>query len=322
MIRHPLRGIKTFFILALPFVASTLILLWVYAYSVLEQAPSMLITYRFYRTLYVIIAGSVLAFSGVVLQVVLRNPLVDHYVLGVGSGALFATYVSIAILGYNPAFISSFSIAGGLSALFLSVFIAERISGSDVAYVLAGISVTTLFSGFSLFVYYYLIARYPFAGLLLVGSFVHAKPSLAVYMALPVSMACFGYVFLSKRLNTMILGDDFAAQLGVNPRVTRMISSIIAGASSSVVVGFFGTIGFIGLMAPHIARLLLRTSDSRVVIPLSTTIGTLLLSLADFTSRYVTAPIYGEVPAGVLVSAVGAPFFILLLLTRLGGRRL
>lgn len=305
-----------------PLAIAATILYVTLVYSEIQSVPSMVGVYRFYRSLYVIIAASVLSFSGSVLQMALRNPLVDHYVLGVGSGALFATYLSITVLGYNPFFVVLSSIAGGLLALALTITLAEKISGSDVAYVLAGISVTTLFSGLSLFAYYYVVARYPFAGLLLVGSFVHARPSLIYYVVVPVVISCFGYVYLSKKLNTLVLGDDYAAQLGVNPRHTRLISSLLAGAASSIIVGLFGTIGFIGLVAPHIARFLVKTSDSRYVVPVSATNGIILLYAADLTSRYIVAPVWGEIPAGTLVSAIGAPFFIFLLIARFGRGRL
>ncbi|MEM4913999.1 MAG: iron ABC transporter permease, partial [Desulfurococcaceae archaeon] len=161
-----------------------------------------------------------------------------------------------------------------------------------------------------------------YASLLLVGSFVHSRPVYLWYITPPVFLVLFGYLYLSKKLNTLQLGDDYAMQLGVNPRTTRLLSSLIAGASSSIVVGFFGTIGFLGLVAPHIARFLLRTSDNRVVIPVASTTGMLLLYVTDAASRHITAPLWGEVPAGSLVSLIGAPFFVALLMSRFSRRRI
>ncbi|MEM4912725.1 MAG: iron ABC transporter permease [Desulfurococcaceae archaeon] len=319
-----LTGKPIYYLFSLtPLVVFFVVVLCTHAVNTAANAPHVLVEYRLYRTLYALVAGGVLSVSGCLLQSSLRNPLVDHYVLGIGSGAVFATYVAVLVLGYYSLLATALAAtAGGLLALFLAVAIAERISGSDVAYVLSGVSIATLFSGLSAFTYYYAVTRYRYASLLLVGSFVHSRPVYLWYITPPVFLVVFGYLYLSKKLNTLLLGDDYAMQLGVNPRTTRLLSSLIAGASSSIIVGFFGTIGFLGLVAPHIARFLLRTSDNRVVIPVASTTGMLLLYVTDAASRHITAPLWGEIPAGSLVSLIGAPFFVALLLSRFSRRRM
>ncbi|MEM3926174.1 MAG: iron ABC transporter permease [Desulfurococcaceae archaeon] len=272
--------------------------------------------YRLYRAIYIVISGIALSYAGCLLQSTLRNPLVDHYILGIGSGALLATYLCILITGYNVRLIATVAIIGGLLALFLTTSLAEYLSGSDVAYVLAGMSINSLFSGLSILLSYYVVTRYPYASILLVGGFTLSRPGLLPYL-LPLAIVVIPtYFILAKRLNVVLLGDEYAMQLGVNPRTTRLISSIISGCIASMVVAFFGIIGFIGLMTPHVSRFLLKTSDNRLVIPMALGLGVGMLYLTDLLSRSIAAPVIGEIPSGAVVSAIGAPFFTLLLIRR------
>ncbi|MEM4717658.1 MAG: iron ABC transporter permease [Desulfurococcaceae archaeon] len=295
------------------------VLIGIISYTIISliDAPNVLINYRFARALSASLCGLILAISGCFLQSSLRNPLVDHYILGIGSGALLFTYLSILITNrYSLTSANTMAVIGGLIALALTISIAEKLSGSDVAYILSGISVTTLFSGLSMFSSHYVVTRYRYASVLMTGSFVIARKELMPPIILATLITVVGYLMLAKRLNVIILGDEYAKQLGVNPVRTRTITSIIAGISSSIVISIYGLIGFVGLISPHMARAILKTSDNRLVIPLAATIGALLLYFTDLLSRNIMAPVWGEVPSGSIVSLIGAPFFIILLLTR------
>jgi iron complex transport system permease protein len=208
---------------------------------------------------------------------------------------------------------------GGLSALAVTILIAESISGSDIAYVLSGIGVTSLFSGLSVLLLYYVSSRYGYASLMLTGTFIQSRPENLPYALIAAILVVLGYVVLAKRLNVVMLGDDHAAQLGVDPGLTRLLASIIAGVSASIIVSQFGVIGFLGLVTPHTARFLLKTSDNRLVIPLAMALGSLLLFTTDTLSRSLVARVVGEVPAGAVISAIGAPFFLVLLVRRFRG---
>lgn len=300
-----------------------LLILLIYSFTILSSinAPSILINYRVIRAMSASLCGFILAISGCLLQSSFRNPLVDHYILGVGSGALFFTYLSVLIMNdYSLTTASAMAIIGGLSALSLTIVLAERLSGSDVAYVLSGISVNTLFSGLSMFASYYVVTRYKFASVLMTGSFIIARKELLPSILLSAGISLIGYLLLAKKLNVLILGDEYSKQLGVDPVTTRMMASIIAGVSSSMVISTYGLIGFIGLVSPHIARYTLKTSDNRLIIPFSAIIGLVLLYSTDLLSRYVVAPIWGEIPAGSIVSLIGAPFFMALLISRFSRR--
>jgi iron complex transport system permease protein len=154
---------------------------------------------------------------------------------------------------------------------------------------------------------------------MLTGTFIHSRPENLPYILLAVILVVVGYVLLAKRLNVIMLGDDHAAQLGVNPNLTRLSASIIAGVSASIIVSQFGVIGFLGLVTPHIARFILKTSDNRLVVPLAMALGSTLLFTTDTLSRSIMTKIIGEVPAGAVISAIGAPFFLILLIRRFRG---
>ena len=300
--------------------STTLPILYTYIVTLNEGLPGRILTYRLYRALYTILAGTVLATSGCILQASLRNPLVDHYVLGTGSGALFAVYATLLVLDHVTLWIISLAAAiGGLSALAATILIAEGISGSDIAYVLSGIGVTSLFSGLSVLLLYYVSSRYGYASLMLTGTFIQSRLENLPYALIATILVVIGYVILAKRLNVVMLGDDHAAQLGVDPGLTRLLASLIAGVSASIIVSQFGVIGFLGLVTPHTARFLLKTSDNRLVIPLAMALGSLLLFTTDTLSRSLVARVVGEVPAGAVISAIGAPFFLVLLVRRFRG---
>lgn len=253
------------------------------------------------------------------LQASLRNPLVDHYILGIGGGALFSTYLYLLIAPYTIYGRLLSSVAGGLGALALTLSVAEYMGGSDVIYVLTGIGVSTALSGLSILLSYFIVVKNPYAMHILLGSLVLASGAwIPILTALLVFNAII-YIVISKPLNAIMIGDDYSYQLGYNPRFYRLLSVIVAGTTSSIVVSCCGLIGFIGLVTPHISRFLLGTSDNRLVMPLSGLLGALILLLADNMSRLVLVSQVGEVPVGAIASVIGAPFFIIILLKRVRG---
>jgi iron complex transport system permease protein len=271
--------------------------------------------YRFYRDTYAFLAGLILGFSGSVLQASLRNPLVDHYVLGIGSTSLFAAYLAIALLGsVDLVLIAVSSLAGGLSGLALSLSLANYLGGGEVAYVLAGVGVASLFSGLSFILSYYILQKQPYAWALLLGSFATPLKEYLPYLVAASFISLIAYLQLARKLNLLLLGDIYSKQLGVDPKTTRLVANLVAGGLSSIVVGFFGTIGFLGLVAPNLARLLFKTSDNRVTVLNSSILSGILLLATDLATRKVLVTKVGEIPAGGVVSAFGGVFFLLILL--------
>uniref|UniRef100_A0A7C2FRG1 Iron ABC transporter permease n=1 Tax=Thermosphaera aggregans TaxID=54254 RepID=A0A7C2FRG1_9CREN len=303
------------------FIASIIFpIAYTYFSSINQNVSEVILSYRLYRSTYTVLAGIVLASSGCMLQSTFRNPLVDHHILGVGAGALFAVYLALLLHGYSSMFIIAFAAsAGGLLALFISVSIAEIMSGSDAAYVLSGLGVTSMFSGLSILLLYYVAPKYGLASLMLTGSFIHSRKDMMPYILTPALVMVVSYFVLARKINTVMIGDDYALQLGVNPRRVRLTAALIVGISSSLIVSMFGMVGFIGLVTPHMARLFLKTSDNRLIIPLAMSLGSILLFTTDLFSRTIAAEVVGEVPAGAVTSAIGAPFFLILLVKRLRG---
>lgn len=289
-----------------------------------QQIMDKILLYRETRLIVALLSGLILGFTGSFLQSSLRNPLVDPYILGIGGGALFATYMyhlffKITNL-YWGALIASI---GGLTALALTLVIAESIGGSDVAYVLSGIGVSSMFSGLSIATYYIIISVNPAASYvytLLIGSFINVTPSRIPIMFWSLLVLIISYFVFSKSLNALVIGDDYAKQLGYDPRFIRRIITILSGITASIVVMVSGIIGFIGLVSPHIARLIIKSNDNRLVIPISGLIGSLLLISTDNFSRIILSNLFGEIPVGALASSFGSPFFLFLLIKRFRGR--
>lgn len=302
--------------------ATSILLLAVLMYFSIYYEPltTVLLNYRFNRVLSVVFTGFILGVIGSYLQACLRNPLVDHYILGIGSGSLFTVYLSIILFGFNIYVSSSVAIIGGLTALFITISIAETIGGSDTAYVLSGLGVNSLFSGLSILLIYIVSSKYPLAIHLFIGSFALASPDHHLLLMILSIILLSSYFILVKPLNTLMLGDIYAKQLGFNPRFYRSLTIILSGSLASIVVSLYGLIGFIGLVSPHISRFLIKTIDNRLVSPLSGVVSALLLLLTDDFSRMILSNYIGEIPTGAIVSVFGAPFFLFLILTRFRGR--
>ncbi len=285
-----------------------------------NQVNPLVMKYRYTRVIEVVLAGLILGVSGAYLQSALRNPLVDHYILGIGSGALFSVYVFILFSSIYYVVLPFIAVVGGLTALFLTITIAEIIGGSDISYVLAGIGINSLFAGLAHLLSFLILVKNPYALYLLAGGFTLASPDYGIPLLISAIIVFATYPFLAKPLNALLLGDELVYQIGYNPRYYRLLAIIIAGIFSSVIVSYFGLIGFIGLVSPHISRFLLRTGDNRFIIPLSGIVSALLLLITDDLARSVFVNIgIGEVPAGSIVAVIGAPFFVFLILSRYRG---
>ncbi len=281
--------------------------------------------YRLTRIMAAILVGLILGLTGALLQSSLRNPLVDHYILGIGSGGVFAVmlFYLFSSNAYSLAISTVIAAVGGLVALTITVMVAESVGGGDIAYVLAGIGVNSMFSGASLLLSYIVASKNPYIAYALVGSFIAIDPDWIPLLEVLSAISFILYILSSKPLNTLLMGDEYAAQQGYNPRTTRLLIVLFSGVIGASVVACCGLIGFIGLVSPHIARLMLGTSDNRLVPVIAGLTGAILLLLSDNFSRLVLAGPFlvsvGEVPAGAIVSLFGAPFFISIMIRRLKG---
>jgi iron complex transport system permease protein len=253
------------------------------------------------------ISGAILAASGVAFQSVLRNPLAEPYTLGVASGAAFGA--ACAILASVP-WVTAAAFIGGICTLFFVWALSKRGNDLDISRViLAGVIVGSILSAWLTLLK--AIAGDQVSAIIvwLLGSFSAASWN----DALPLSLAFFVILFVCvsnyKEMDIMASGAD-AASLGLD--VSRKRLFILGGASLAVsfVVSRFGIIGFVGLVAPHLLRILFGPSHSKL-IPLSLLGGAALLSAAD-----TTAKMWNELPAGILTVLIGGPVFCVILWKR------
>jgi iron complex transport system permease protein len=278
---------------------------------------TILFDIRLPRIVLALIGGIVLSVTGASLQGVFRNPLVDSYILGVAAGAGFGAAIAIAFLPSLTVMTQVLAFSFGILAFLLTVF-AARTRGETpiVSLVLCGVIATALFSaGISLIEF--LTNPDQLAGVVywLMGSLSSATWS-DVLEILPVTVAGFAIVFLMRwRLNVLSMGEEEAKSLGVNIERDRLIILVASTLMVSAIVSVTGIIGWIGLVVPHIVRMLVKTPDNRVVIPLSAALGAVFLIVADDLARSLFV---FELPVGLLTTLIGAPFF-LYLLKRRGG---
>jgi iron complex transport system permease protein len=262
------------------------------------------------------LVGGMLASSGAAYQGVFRNPLADPYLLGAGAGAGLGATIAVgghAALVTVP--IAAF--AGALVAVFLAYFV-STVGGSNpspAVLLLAGFAVMTFLTAIQTFlqqrqvdtireVYSFILGRLTTSGWSDVRTVVpYAVVSTAVMLA------------HRRSLDVLAVGDDEAASLGMHVTRTRLIVVAAASLSTAAAVSVSGLIGFVGLVVPHVVRMLFGSSF-RVVLPLSILFGGAFLALADVVARTALSP--GEIPIGVVTAVFGAPFFVLVLRT---GRR-
>jgi iron complex transport system permease protein len=280
---------------------------------------------RMPRVLTAAVVGGTLAAAGVVMQALLRNPLATPFTLGVSAGAalgaiLVITFVSTDIsagfFAISGGAIPLASLAGALVAALIVYALATRPGRamSTTVLLLAGVTLNAFFSALILFVQYsadftqtYRTVRW-LMGDLDVGSFA---PILAAMPLILVALAIFAT--LPRSLNLLSVGNDIAATRGVDVGRTQRLAFFSASLATSAAVSLAGPIGFIGIVVPHLVRLMVGV-DHRVVLPASVLFGAAFLIGCDLIARTVLAPV--EVPVGVVTAILGGPFFLWLLVRR------
>ncbi len=283
---------------------------------------AILFSIRLPRILLAVLVGSGLAVAGAVMQGLFRNPLADPGLLGVSSGAALAA-VAIIVLGNS--FLSEFVHLLGTAALPLAAFIGSlcttvlvyklsRMGGRlhIATMLLAGIAINAL-TGALIGVLVYMADDSQLRSLTFwqMGSLGRASWSevgVSAAIIIPVTLLL---LRLSRALNAMVLGEDEAQYLGINTDMLTRFAIVLCACLVGAAVAVSGMIGFIGLVVPHLLRLVLGP-DHRGVLPGSLCVGGSLLVIADTCARTLVAP--AELPIGLLTAAIGAPFFMYLLL--------
>jgi len=274
---------------------------------------------RLPRVLVGFLAGATFALSGMVFQALFRNPLVSPFTLGVSAGASFgaAVYIrlgiSFALLGISG--ISLFSFGGALLSIFIVWSLAKVKYGSSTAkMLLAGVAVSFFFVSLILFIQYLsdINKSMQISRWLMGGFFVYGYKPL--FDLLPfASVGIFSIWYFTHELNLFMTGEEMATSRGVDVHRTIKILFVLISLMIGGVVSVCGPITFVGIIAPHICRLLVG-SDHRYLTPATFLFGGLFLVLCDTLARALAAP--AEIPVGVITSLLGGPFFLWLLRTK------
>jgi iron complex transport system permease protein len=285
---------------------------WPQAVTWQPSAETIVLELRLPRVLIAMLVGLGLSVAGATFQGLLRNPLADPYVLGTASGAAFGAAVAVllpiqvALLGLG--LIHVFAFVGALAAVAvvyrvsrlgaLSSLTSVLLTGYAVGSLLAaGLAMTMYLSGNNLRqIFFYLLGSFSLASW---QQLVVALPVIAAGSALIVARA--------RSLNALLLGEETAAHLGIDVRRDRLLLLVGGTLVTAAAVAISGLIGFVGLVIPHLVRLVVGP-NARLVLPLSAIYGASFLALADLVAR---TP--GELPVGVITAVLGAPFFLYLL---------
>ncbi|MDY6083791.1 MAG: iron ABC transporter permease [Dialister sp.] len=277
---------------------------------------------RMPRLVLAALVGSGLAVCGVVMQAIVKNPLADPYILGISSGASLGA-TSAVLLGAGMAFgENSVGICAfiGAFAISLGVLFISNLGGrsSSMKLLLAGMALSAVCSAFSSFIVYFANNKEGIQTITywMMGSLAGAKWNTLIVIA-PIVIASILFFWTQSRvLNLMLLGDESAITMGTDLHAYRegylLISSLIVG----FVVYSAGMIGFVGLIIPHVVRMLIGP-DHRGLIPVSALVGAIFLVIADGLCRIIIP--HTELPIGILISMIGAPCFIYLMVKRTYG---
>lgn len=265
---------------------------------------------RIPRVLMAVIVGANLAISGVLLQGVMRNPMADPGITGISSGASVVVMIVMLYFPGATASVPVFGFIGGILACVLIYSLAWKQGLSAVRIVLAGVAVNSILGGVSS-----LISILNSESLSSVLTWLNGElgkkgwdkvSTIAIYSAVGLVLAMLSY----RCCDLLALGDKNTKSLGYNPNLLRIIISAIAVFLAGISTAYVGVIGFIGLVVPHMSRMLMG-SEHKYLIPFSGLLGSIVLLLADTVGRIVIAPY--EIPVGVIMTVCGGPFFLYLL---------
>ena len=281
---------------------------------------------RLPRTLLCMIIGGILAISGTVMQGLFRNPLAEPGIIGVSAGAGLGAAIAIVVFSsiaseypllMNVAALPLFAFLGGALTTLLVYSLGTNKNGTSVAVMLlAGVAVGSL-SGAGIGYLNFIADDQMLRDLSLwsMGSLAGATWSSLLLAFICLSILLVVFMINAKGLNALLLGEAEAGHLGVNTQKLKRSMILLTAAGVGVTVSISGMIGFIGLIVPHLGRML-TGPDHKVLLPLSAVMGALLLTAADIIARIAVTP--AELPVGIVTATIGAPFFLYLLFKQRG----
>ncbi|OPY28400.1 MAG: Cobalamin import system permease protein BtuC [Methanocella sp. PtaU1.Bin125] len=284
-----------------------------------EMAGAIVVDIRMPRILLAGFAGASLAVAGAVMQGVLRNPLVSPFTLGLSSAASFGAALAIVagpgimgalFVGNQNALIVAMAFAFGIASMLL-IYAVTRMSDDQSTIILAGVVLGYMFSA-GVLVLKYLTNNEKLRDitLWLMGGMWGANWGSAVLVAIVTVLVLLLLTLKAWDLNALSAGDEVARNLGVDIGRTRMYCLLLATLMASSCMAFTGVIGFVGLMSPHICRIIIG-NDHRYLIPCSALMGALILLLSDTFARTIMIP--QDLPVGIVMYVIGGAFFLFLI---------
>lgn len=265
---------------------------------------------RFPRIIVALLGGAMMAVSGVLMQAVMRNPLAEPGIIGVSSGAALAAAVAVSFFPAMSALAPAFSFLGGMAAFALVYALAWSKSLSPLRLILIGIAVDTLFKGMSDIFTAAAGGSYSGAASIIEGNISLKSWADVKIMAVYAVVGLLLSLLTARSCNLLALSDQTAASLGVNVNAMRIVISAVSVLLASICAAVIGSVSFLGLIVPHIARLLVG-SDHKLLIPYSALLGALVFLSADTIGRVIAYPY--EISASVLMSVIGGVTFVVLL---------
>ncbi|MFD1136404.1 FecCD family ABC transporter permease [Paenibacillus urinalis] len=281
-----------------------------------DQWNTIMWDIRIPRVLLALIIGANLAVSGALLQAVMRNPLADPGLTGVSSGAAVTVlFIMLVMPEYSSLIPIAAVVGGGIAAIMVYAWAWTREKGiTPVRIILSGVAVNAVFGGVIGLLSILYSDKLPAALSWMNGS-LSGKGMGDVLRILPYSIVGWGLAFLCiRQANILKLGEQVAHNLGQNLNRVRFTLSFVAVFLASISVSIAGLVGFVGLIVPHMARMMVG-SDYKYSIPFSLALGAIILIVADTIGRSAFSPL--EIPAGIVMAMVGGPYFLYLM--RKGG---
>lgn len=277
------------------------------------QTEMIILDLRMPRVLLALLVGAALAVAGAIAQAVMRNPLAEPGILGINSGAALAATVLIVALDNAPIQFLPWAGFAGAAAMAAAIYMLSWRHGgtSSLRIILIGVGLSALTGAVTTFLTAFgEIGDVQRAMIWLAGSVYHADwhgvQVLALWLAAPLALT----MMSSRELDLIRFGDQAARSLGQNVNPVRALMILLCTLLSGAAVSAAGLIGFVGLVAPHMARRLVGPAHARLV-PVAALIGAILVMAADLAGRTIIAP--AQLPAGIVTALVGAPFFAWLL---------
>ena len=275
------------------------------------QDRTLLIDLRLPRALLAAIVGAALATSGAVYQTVFRNPLADPYLLGAAAGAGLGATIALTSVGADlRSLLPVFAFFGAISAVLVSFFISGKFFAEPNSLLLSGIAVGSFATAVQTYLQQRNSASLRPVYSWILGELTVANWQVVTWSSIYILIALIILFTVSKQLDGLMLTDEEAYSLGINPNKLRVIAVIAATLATATAVSASGLIGFVGIVVPHLVRGLTHRVTNRGLLTIAL-VGASFLVLADLGARTLLSP--AELPIGVITAFVGAPFFLFVL---------